>query len=73
MALGDTIVDVIMQKISNRKMMSVIDAMLKVAVMRVLRFSAIGRHSLTGSLSRSMKASVFASSLFTTVSTFATR
>ena len=42
MALGDTMVDVIMKKMSNRKMMSVIEAMLNVAAMWVFRFSAIG-------------------------------
>ena len=42
MALGDTIVEVIMKNISNRKMMSVIEAMLNVAAMWVFRFNAIG-------------------------------
>ena len=40
-ALGDTIVEVIMKNISNKKMISVMEAILNVADMRVLRFSAI--------------------------------
>ena len=39
MALGDTIVLVIMKKISSRKMMSVIDDMLKSGLVFVLRLS----------------------------------
>ena len=41
MALGDTMVEVIMKNISNRKMMSVMDAMLNSGDIFVLRFSPI--------------------------------
>ena len=39
MALGDTTVEVIMKNISNRKMRSVMDAMLKVGDILALRFN----------------------------------
>ena len=41
MALGDTTVDVIMKNISKRKMMSVMEAMLKAGDILVLLFSAM--------------------------------
>jgi hypothetical protein len=41
MALGETMVLVIMKNMSNRNMMSVIDAMLNVGVAFVLRFRDI--------------------------------
>ncbi|EFG18779.1 hypothetical protein M099_2774 [Phocaeicola vulgatus str. 3975 RP4] len=41
MALGDTMVEVIMKNISNRNMMSVIDAILKLGDILCLLFSAI--------------------------------
>ena len=41
MALGETIVEVIMKNINNKKMISVMDAILKLGDILVLRFSAI--------------------------------
>ena len=41
MALGDTMVEVIMKKISSRKMRSVIEAMLKAGDILALRFNIL--------------------------------
>lgn len=73
MALGDTTVEVIIKNISNRNMMSVIDAILKFGDIFVLLFNAMANYFCAGSLSKSMKASVLASILFTTPSTKVTR
>ena len=76
MELGKTIVEVIIKKMSNRKMTSVIDAMLNVASILCLRFSAMvvspSGYS-AGSLSRSINSIVLDSSWFITPSTRDTR
>ena len=69
MALGDTIVLVIMKKMSSRKMMSVMDAMLNAGLTFVRRLN-IGYSPW---LTMSMNVSDFASISFTTPSIFATR
>ena len=70
MALGDTIVDVIIKKINSRKIKSVMDAMLKLGDILALRFNTllITNYYLAGSLSKSMNAIVLDSILLTTPS-----
>ena len=46
MALGETMVDVIIKKMSSRKMRSVIDAILKAGDIFALRFSIVASPSL---------------------------
>ena len=62
MALGETIVDVIMKNINNRNIRSVIDDMLNVGDIFCLLFSDIGIYYFSlGSFSKSIKAMVRAS------------
>lgn len=61
MALGDTIVEVIIKNISNRNIKFVIDDILKLGDIFCLLFNAIPYFILSGSFSKSMKAMVRAS------------
>ena len=62
MALGDTMVEVIIKNISNRNMMSVMDAILKLGDILFLLFSAIRAYfCCSGSFNKSMNAMVLAS------------
>ena len=77
-ALGDTMVDVIIKKISSRKIRSVMDAILKLGDILALRFNTpLILNSLinhfAGSFNKSMNAIVLASILLTTPSINVTR
>lgn len=62
MALGDTMVEVIIKNISNKNMMSVIDAILKFGDIFCLLFNAIRYYfCCSGSFNKSMNAIVRAS------------
>ena len=74
MALGDTIVEVIIKNINNKNMMSVIDAILKLGDIFCLLFSAIRAYfCCSGSFNKSIKDMVRASIWLTTLSTRVTR
>ena len=73
MALGDTIVEVIIKNISNKNMISVMDAILKLGDILCLLFNAIRSYFCSGSFNKSMKAMVRASIWLTTLSTRVTR
>ena len=61
-ALGDTIVEVIIKNISNKNMISVMDAILKLGDILCLLFNAIRAYfCCSGSFNKSMKAMVRAS------------
>ena len=62
MALGETIVEVIMKNINNKNMMSVMDAILKFGDILFLLFKAIYTYfCCSGSFNKSMNAIVRAS------------
>ena len=69
MALGETTVEVIIKNISNRKMRSVIDDILKLGDIFCLRFNAIAYQFSLGSFIKSINAIVRASIWLTTLST----
>ena len=74
MALGDTMVEVIIKNISNKNMMSVMDAILKLGDIFCLLFNAIRDYfCCSGSFNKSMKAMVWASIWLTTLSTRVTK
>ena len=61
-ALGETMVEVIIKNISNKNMMSVIDAILKLGDILFLLFNAITDYFFcSGSFSKSINAMVLAS------------
>ena len=73
-ALGDTMVEVIMKNISNKNMMSVMDAILKLGDILFLLFNAIRDYFCwSGSFNKSINAMVRASIWLTTLSTRVTK